>query len=262
MEHSALASPAALAAAHKGPTLALAALEGGGTHEQPIAAQDAAARLAQGAVVVFHRLENTVAPIARWVRAWEAALSLPGGSVVCAAFCAGAGQGMPKHCDPRELFVLQVAGTKVWEIEENSEVPYPIGNVFPPRTMSPELASHVERPLSPEMGKGAQRGTLSPGSALYVPLGWWHRTEAAADSVTLSFSAPRPRWADIALDALRGILMQRAEWRAPAPLPEALRSLEGKAMAQMRCAELEALCSALSVDELLSRAERGERRGR
>jgi len=92
-----------------------------------------------------------------------------------------AGALVPRHCDNADVLILQLFGTRSWRIERNSD---------PPKG----LHRHVRLPdklrdgWSAEFRADSPVVTLNPGSALYVPLGWWHETRSDGDSFALTFS--------------------------------------------------------------------------
>lgn len=67
--------------------------------------------------------------------------------------------GSPLHWDDHEVLVVQLSGTKHWEIYKPTRA-YP-------------LADDVEQPEIPT-GSPHMRLDLEPGEMLHVPRGWWH----------------------------------------------------------------------------------------
>jgi 50S ribosomal protein L16 3-hydroxylase len=64
------------------------------------------------------------------------------------------------------------------------------------------------------MPTGAKKIELKPGSMLFVPRGYWHRTEAAGDALALNFTFSQPTWIDLFTLALRSRLTLSPDWRA------------------------------------------------
>jgi ribosomal protein L16 Arg81 hydroxylase len=80
------------------------------------------------------------------------------------AYCSSAGKrGFDKHTDAHEVFVLQIEGTKEWEI-------FDIENIFP---VENQLNSSIEDKEYP-----SKVYTLEKGDLFYVPRGTWHRAFA------------------------------------------------------------------------------------
>jgi 50S ribosomal protein L16 3-hydroxylase len=64
------------------------------------------------------------------------------------------------------------------------------------------------------MPAGAKEVVLKPGSILYVPRGYWHKTEAEGEALALNFTFSQPTWIDLFTLALRSRLSLSPEWRA------------------------------------------------
>ena len=103
------------------------------------------------------------------------------GSFVGAVVTSGTGAGaFPVHYDPEDLVILQVEGTKRWQIFGP-----PVSN--PVRNMPKQLPPKTE-PFFDEV--------LEPGDLLFVPGGNWHRCESGlSTSVHLGiFFLPPTSW--------------------------------------------------------------------
>lgn len=90
------------------------------------------------------------------------------------------GKGTAAHFDQNINFVLQLQGTKTWWLAPNTHVENPTQRFTIGQPLDPELASYVEREMPSEM-PGLLEGNclkvvLRPGSMLFVPRGYWHRT--------------------------------------------------------------------------------------
>ena len=107
------------------------------------------------------------------------------------------------HWDQQEVFVLQLAGRKQWE-------------VYAPTRPVP-LREDSEKPAKP-VGPPVWEGTLEDGDMLYMPRGWWHlATPLDEASLHLSFSLEPPNGADF-LRWWLPRLLQRADVRQNLPL--------------------------------------------
>ena len=91
-------------------------------------------------------------------------------------YCTPAGQpGFGWHYDAEDVFVLQLAGAKEWLLRKNTVNPWPLVETLP-------ADMRHQREIMPVL-----RCSLRAGDWLYVPGGYWHRTEAAdEESVSLS----------------------------------------------------------------------------
>jgi ribosomal protein L16 Arg81 hydroxylase len=115
------------------------------------------AELDQGATLALQSLHRSWAPIAAFCRALELTLTHP---VQANAYITPpAARGLGVHHDTHDVFVLQLAGTKRWEVYEPVTV-----RPLPSQRWSSDAA---ETPLHLE-------ATLHPGDALYVPRGYPH----------------------------------------------------------------------------------------
>ncbi len=111
--------------------------------------------------------------IAGWVEAIRADLGLTPAQIRCTLICTPPGKGTRKHFDAVEGLTIQLHGRKRWRVERNSAV------VLTTRAGTDEA--------SPEMSESADTFTLLPGSASFLPRGWWHDTLALEMSVSLQF---------------------------------------------------------------------------
>ena len=130
-------------------------------------------------------------------------------------YCTPANQpGFGWHYDPEEVFVLQTQGAKEWHLRKNTVHPWPLMEAIP-------TDQRFEREIMPVM-----RCELHAGDWLYVPGGWWHRTQARdVESISLSVGLVASTALDV-LDALRPQLRESLQWRQripPADSDEAVR---------------------------------------
>ena len=103
------------------------------------------------------------------------------GSFVGAVVTSGTGAGaFPVHYDPEDLVILQVEGTKRWQIF-GPPVSNPVRNM--PKQSPPETEPFFDE-------------VLEPGDLLFVPGGNWHRCESGlSTSVHLGiFFLPPTSW--------------------------------------------------------------------
>lgn len=100
------------------------------------------------------------------------------------------GAFIARHCDNTDVVILQMFGTRHWRIERNSEPP--VGIDEPVRK-----AKRLRKGWSTDFGNSSRVIILRPGSALYVPRGWWHETRSSVHSFALTIGLvaqrkPRP----------------------------------------------------------------------
>ncbi len=131
-------------------------------------------------------------------------------------YCTPAGHaGFGWHYDVEEVFILQTTGSKEWWLRKNTVNPWPVAENMPD-----DLRHTAER--SPVM-----HCTLSAGDWLYIPAGYWHRTQAQSESLSLSIGIACPTGIDVGR-FLQTVLPQRLLWRMRLPpVEDCLRGREG-----------------------------------
>ena len=134
---------------------------GGGVDAQRIEAL-----LRRGATLVVNEIEALHPPIRALAEGLEAAL---GYSHVNLYASWREVQGFSTHWDTHDVFVVQVAGCKRWDLFGESRS-------FP-----------MNRDVECDLGRDAPTTVLwsevlGPGDVLYVPRGWWHCARTASDA--------------------------------------------------------------------------------
>ena len=112
--------------------------------------------------------------------------------------------GFGWHYDAEEVFVLQTHGGKEWQLRKNTVNPWPLVETLP-------ADMRHEREIMPMV-----RCTLAAGDWLYIPSGWWHRTEAGEESISLSVGVLAATAIDV-YDFLRARLLESLRWRQRLP---------------------------------------------
>jgi ribosomal protein L16 Arg81 hydroxylase len=110
-------------------------------------------------------------------------------------------RGFGWHYDAEEVFILQLRGVKHWSLRKNTVNPWPLVETLP-------QDMRYEREIMPLM-----RCTLSAGDWLYIPGGYWHKTEAGSEeSVSLSVGVLASSAIEV-YDFLRRRLLDSLRWR-------------------------------------------------
>jgi ribosomal protein L16 Arg81 hydroxylase len=112
--------------------------------------------------------------------------------------------GFGWHYDAEEVFILQTQGGKEWWLRKNTVNPWPLVETIP-------ADMRYEREIMP-----ALRCTLLAGDWLYIPAGYWHRTQAGAESISLSVGVLAASALDV-YDFLRRELLASLRWRQRLP---------------------------------------------
>jgi 50S ribosomal protein L16 3-hydroxylase len=112
--------------------------------------------------------------------------------------------GFGWHYDPEDVFVLQMLGRKEWHLRKNTVNPWPLIETLPANM-------RYEREIMP-----LWRCNLTAGDWLYIPNGYWHRTRAGEESISLSVGVLSPAAVDV-YDFLRMYLLGSLKWRQRLP---------------------------------------------
>ena len=187
--------------------------------------------LGAGASLVFDDIGPLVPRLARLERGIERRLRAKINSN--AYFTPARGAALAPHYDNHDVLVVQVGGTKAWEL---------LGPVEP--------AARSRRQYVPRKGQGEReaswRHTLQPGELLYLPRGQWHRATVADAGWSLHLSITIVRQS--ALDYLRWLFETLADDEL---LARDLPSLAGEdALRNHERAVRERLVAALEHDGL------------
>ncbi len=157
---------------------------------------------ADGATIVLQALHRQSGPIGRFCRALEIALTHP---VQANAYVTPpTSRGFAVHHDTHDVFVLQLAGHKHWDVYEPAvELP------LPTQRWSKDRHQPGEHVLSAELG---------PGDVLYLPRGFAHSATSGDDvSAHVTVGVLVQTWADVARDLLRSVA-DEVEFRQTLPV--------------------------------------------
>ena len=152
----------------------------------------------QGATIVLQGLQRSSEPVARFCRSLELELTSP---VQANAYVTPPGaRGLGVHYDTHDVFVLQVAGAKVWAVHEP---------VF--EDPLPSQPWHAGRG---EPGPAILEAELRAGDCLYVPRGFLHSAEAQEEmSAHLTVGVLCQTWFDVLRSVVDDMADRSAEER-------------------------------------------------
>jgi 50S ribosomal protein L16 3-hydroxylase len=177
-----------------------------------VSAHDARKLFANGMGLLFNNVHEDSPLLAATLHQLRSELGLPISTLGrCMVYATPDGKGTATHFDQNINFVL-----KRWWLAANTHVQNPTQRFTIGQAIDPELAGYLEEPLPKSMPKSQIEYLLKPGSLLFVPRGYWHRTEAQGSAMALNFTFNQPTWADLFLGALRSRLLQSSDWRAVA----------------------------------------------
>jgi 50S ribosomal protein L16 3-hydroxylase len=118
-------------------------------------------------------------------------------------------RGLGWHYDAEDVFILQTAGAKEYLLRKNTVHPWPLEETMPENL-------RYERELMP-----LSRVMLDAGDLLYIPCGYWHRTESpqgsAGAAISLAVGIMSPSAIDL-LIPLRRKLAGSLAWRQRLPI--------------------------------------------
>jgi 50S ribosomal protein L16 3-hydroxylase len=160
-----------------------------------------------GATLHLNRFDLSFTGGARLVGRLAEELGLPASSGGCTAFASkGPGPGTPLHCDNKDIFVVQLVGTKRWRVAPNTQVDTPTVNLHPWAKGGATVLRnmHVDTTTI----------DLSPGSVLFLPRAHWHGTEVASPTAfAITMGVRRPTWLEILGASLHNHLRSDATFR-------------------------------------------------
>ncbi len=166
------------------------------------------------------------------LRQLEHELGLAEGCARMTVWASPKGDGAPTHFDGEDVFSIQLAGSKRFEVAPMTDYAYPVGAQYAPGAAAyDEMYAQIRDGFPDATGVSFQAVEMKPGSVLFVPRGTWHRTAAAEDSFAVSIGLNPPSIAETFLDQLRYVLLQDPQWRRPVrasgrgePLEDALNA--------------------------------------
>jgi len=170
----------------------------------PRSTSEARAVLAEGFTLGLRHVERHDHGLAEMAAGFRREFAAP---IDVHLYCTPAGQpGFGWHYDAEDVFILQTVGSKEWWLRKNTVNPWPLVETLPTNMRHGGEIMPVLRCL------------LAAGDWLYIPGGYWHRTEAGEESLSLSVGVLSAVALD-ALDFLRHQLPDSLLWRQRLPSP-------------------------------------------
>jgi 50S ribosomal protein L16 3-hydroxylase len=197
--------------------------------KSPTSLEEARQLLSQGLTVGIRHAERHDASLADLARGFATDFAAP---IDIHLYCTPAGKpGFGWHYDAEDVFVLQTRGKKEWWLRKNTVNPWPLVETLP-KDMK------YEREIMPAM-----RCLLAAGDWLYIPAGYWHRTECLEESISLSVGIESPSAMSV-FDFLRPQLLESLRWRQRLPPMGEATPLSQEEL----LAELQTLLESLGTD--------------
>lgn len=189
-----------------------------------------------GATIILPHLHTRVPALAAFCRALEREFSARFQTNIY--MTPGNAQGFKPHYDTHDVFVLQIAGSKNWQIFE-TPVELPL------------KGQHFDSTVHP-LGEVTQSFTLNPGDMLYIPRGLVHDATSNDEiSLHITTGVMANSWTDLMLDALSAVALKDPAFRKA--LPPGFAS-EGFDRAEARAAFtalVERFAASADLDEVL-----------
>ena len=164
----------------------------------------ARAALGVGATIALRHVERNDTELAALGRRLSA--ELQGAPNVHVYWSPPGGGSFGWHCDPEEVFLLQVRGRKRYRFRANTRHPWPLAKAMG----AAGSAANERGPI--------ESCVLEAGGWLYLPAGWWHETQAESESLAISVGLLAPSPIDL-VEHLLAELARDPRWRARMPAP-------------------------------------------
>lgn len=155
-----------------------------------------------GATISIRHLHESMSELAALCRAMEKAFS--GQFQTNIYLSPPNAQGFGTHFDSHDVFVLQVAGSKVWTLNDTLiELPL--------HAQAFEKDQHVPGPVTREF-------TIRAGDLFYCPRGLFHAARSTDEvSLHITLGLIGKTWADVMMEAVSAACLSSPEFRANLP---------------------------------------------
>lgn len=214
-----------------------------GHRHQAVVTKATAAALYQGGMTVdVNSVHLWHDGVARFVEQLRTELGFRPDQIICDALVSPGGDAVPKHFDGIETMSIQLAGRKRWRVAPCTEVSFPNHSVFPGvahnwRDGERQL-SYAPASFTTSMPKKSRAVLMAPGSAQFLPRGWWHETSATGPTISLSVVLRTDTWSQILVRELSRALEEQSALRAPVSLatPDQRRKARQQLVEQVKIA--------------------------
>lgn len=157
----------------------------------------------QGATIILNQLHLADKNLASFCRALENALSTHVQTNIY--LTPPSSQGFNTHYDDHDVFIMQIAGEKVWRLYQK-----PIANPY--RGESFKSSEH-------KIGNIEKEFILKAGDCIYIPRGMMHDAESHGDNPSLHITVGLlvKKWADLMLEAMSEVALRNPKFRRSIP---------------------------------------------
>lgn len=141
-------------------------------------------------------------------------------------------QGFQPHVDGHDVFVLQITGTKIWEIYSSPKIELPLED------------QHVEIDAA-QVGLALIQPVLTPGDVLYIPRGYAHKGMTSSESsMHLTVGIHSRRWTSVLHRAIDIMAANDVEARRSIPRDWEVEKLQHHLQRLLAAAATEAVAAA------------------
>ena len=156
----------------------------------------------EGATISFRQMQNRLPELAALCRAAEQVFDCPFQTNLY--FTPPGGQGFQTHHDTHDVFVLQVAGSKLWRVYD-SIIPLPL----PGQNFSD---------IADNLGPVTEEFTLHAGDLFYCPRGVPHDANTTDEpSLHITLGALQQTWAEVMIEAMSELCLRDPAFRRALP---------------------------------------------
>jgi ribosomal protein L16 Arg81 hydroxylase len=149
-------------------------------------------------------------------------------------------QGFKTHFDSHDVFVLQIAGSKIWTLNDT-------GIELPLHGQRFEPGVHTAGPVTQEF-------TLRPGDLLYCPRGLYHAARSNDEvSLHITLGLIGKTWADVVTESLSEAVLATPAFRANLPVGYADEGFDRTAARAIFRTLVETFANEAKVDGILDR---------
>lgn len=191
----------------------------------------------KGATIVLPALHKRLPALSAYCRAMETVFNCDLQTNIY--FTPQGAQGFKTHYDSHDVFVLQVAGSKEWNIYDSSALELP-------------LRSQAFQPDNFKPGALIDTFTLHAGDMCYVPRGVVHDARATEElSLHITTGLLTPRWIELLVDALNDLATRDPAFRHAIPPGHAMAGFDRTAARQTFRDLLQRAAGAVDPDRTL-----------
>jgi ribosomal protein L16 Arg81 hydroxylase len=167
--------------------------------------------------------------------------------------------GSNMHFDSQHVFLLQVAGEKLWRVSTTPAVHAPPNNLGAAALRSQAVRETLRRRnlavVPPEDMQFAELH-VTPGDVLYLPPGTWHEPRTLTRSLHYTLTLFPVSMSQVLLAVLRALMTGESRWRRDLRFTDGANTSEARMLALIREAlqELATDLAQVSPESVLRRA--------